>query len=172
MHSEGLLIYSRRVSRRFMSCAESCRNPRPSTKEDVMTNFTHKFSKLVLGATIQVVAVALFFVVFGVSAVFAQTRAYVTNALDNTVSVIDSATNTVVATVPVGITPEGVAVTPDGAYAYVANFNNNTVSVIAAATNTVVATVPVGKNPFGTAITPDGAFAYVANDTTISVIDI
>jgi YVTN family beta-propeller protein len=60
-----------------------------------MTNFTHKFSKLVLGATIQVIAVALFLVVFGVSAVFAQTRAYVTNALDNTVSVIDIATNTV-----------------------------------------------------------------------------
>ena len=51
-----------------------------------MTNFTHKCSKLVLGATIQVAAVALFLVVFGVSAVFAQTRAYVTNALDNTVS--------------------------------------------------------------------------------------
>ena len=110
-----------------------------------MTNFTHKFSKLVLGAT--------FLVVFGVSAVFGQTRAYVTNALSNTVSVIDTATNTVIATVPVGFTPEGVAITPNGAFAYVANFNNNTLSVIAAATNTVVATIPVGKNPFGTAIT-------------------
>ena len=38
---------------------------------------------------------------------FAQTRAYVTNFTDNTVSVIDSATNTVVATVPVGTNPEG-----------------------------------------------------------------
>jgi YVTN family beta-propeller protein len=40
---------------------------------------------------------------------------------DNTVSVIDKASNTVVATVPVGIAPIAVAVTPDGKYVYVAN---------------------------------------------------
>jgi YVTN family beta-propeller protein len=37
---------------------------------------------------------------------------YVTNLLDNTVSVIDAATNTVVATIPVGNSPVGVAVHP------------------------------------------------------------
>jgi len=102
--------------------------------------------------------------------------AYVTNVLSNTVSVIDTATNTVVATVPVGptFTPlEVVAITPDGARAYVANTRSNTVSVIDTATNTVVATVPVGAEPFGVAITPDGARAYVANalSNTVSVID-
>ena len=40
--------------------------------------------------------------------------------LDNTVSVIDTATNTVTATVPVGSYPIGVAVTPDGTKVYVA----------------------------------------------------
>ena len=34
---------------------------------------------------------------------------------------IDTATNTVTATVPVGDGPIGVAVTPDGAHAYVTN---------------------------------------------------
>ena len=82
-----------------------------------MTSSTQKFSKLVLDATIQVVAVGLFLVLFGASVVFAQTRAYVTNAGDNTVSVIDSGANTVVATVSVGALPVAVAVTPDGAFA-------------------------------------------------------
>jgi YVTN family beta-propeller protein len=82
-------------------------------------------------------------VLFGASVVFAQTRAYVPNVGDFTVSVIDSATNTVVATVPVGVLPIAVAVTPDGAFAYVTNnFDNTVVSVIKAATNTVVATIP------------------------------
>jgi YVTN family beta-propeller protein len=80
--------------------------------------------------------VALFLVLFGASVVFAQTRAYVPNVGDFTVSVIDSATNTVVATVPVGVLPIAVAVTPDGAFAYVTNNFDNTLSVIDTATNT------------------------------------
>jgi YVTN family beta-propeller protein len=47
----------------------------------------------------------------------------------------------VVAAVPVGDEPNGVAVTPDGKHAYVANFESLDVSVIDTATNTVVATV-------------------------------
>lgn len=61
--------------------------------------------------------------------------AYVTNAGDNTVSVIDSATNTVRATIPVGLYPVAVAVTPDGMFAYVANANSNDVSVVATSAN-------------------------------------
>ena len=76
---------------------------------------------------------------------------------------IDTATNTVVATVAVGSNPIGVAVTPDGKHVYVTNQASQTVSVIATATNTVVATVPVGSNPFGVAVTPDGKHAYVTN---------
>src|SRR5437016_1101498 len=84
--------------------------------------------------------------------------AYVTNLVSDTVSVLATATNTVVATIPVGHLPVGVAITPDGAHAYVTNVGS-TVSVIATATNTVVATVPVGTAPGGVAITPDGAHA-------------
>ena len=39
----------------------------------------------------------------------------------NTVSVIDTASNTVVATVAVGSMPRGVAITPDGTRVYVTN---------------------------------------------------
>ncbi len=80
--------------------------------------------------------------------------AYVANFSSDTVSVIDTATNTVVAIVPVGSSPGGVAVTPDGAFAYVTNFSSANVSVIDTATNAVVATVGVGNNPAGVAVSP------------------
>ena len=69
--------------------------------------------------------------------------AYVANGGSNTVSVIDTATKTVVATVGVGMGPIGIAVTPDGTHVYVANASSN-VSVIATATNTVVGGSPRG----------------------------
>ena len=79
-------------------------------------------------------------------------HAYVTNYFSKSVSVIATATNTVVATVTVGNNPQGVAVTPDGKHAYVANQGSDNVSVIDTASNTVVATVPVVFGPVGAAI--------------------
>lgn len=81
------------------------------------------------------------------------------------VTVIDTTTNTVTATIPVGTIPHGIAVTPNGSFAYVANVASNAVSVIDTTNNTVTATVPVGNNPFEVAITPSGAFAYVTNSS-------
>jgi YVTN family beta-propeller protein len=87
--------------------------------------------------------------------------------------VIDTASNTVTATVFVGSTPEGIAITPDGAFAYVTNLGSGNVSVIDTATNSVTATATVGSFPDGVAITPDGAFAYVTNrgPDNVSVIE-
>ena len=62
----------------------------------------------------------------------------------NTVSVINTATNTVTATITVGTYPYGVSVSPDGSKVYVANNGDGTVSVINTATNTVTATITVG----------------------------
>lgn len=115
----------------------------------------------------------------------ATTFGYVTNVDDNTVSVIDTASNTVVATIPVGGFPDGVATTPDGTHAYVTNGFDSTVSVIDTASNTVVATIPVGAAPSAVAITPNGThpneddgrlhqpLVYVTNEAenTVSVID-
>ena len=105
-------------------------------------------------------------------AVQAAPFAYISNFSANTVSVIDTATNTVTATVAVGTGPEGVAVSPDGARVYVGNFVSDNVSVISTASNTVTATVAVGTSPFGVAVTPDGARVYVANSgsNNVSVI--
>jgi YVTN family beta-propeller protein len=131
-----------------------------------------RLSKPFLSSTIQLVMFALL-LVFGATAALAQTRGYVTNGQDNTVSVIDTATRAVIATVPVGSSPSAVAVTPNGRFAYVANTLGSSVSVISAVTNTVVATVPVGSFPRAIAITPNGAFVYVtcSSPSNISVIN-
>ena len=60
--------------------------------------------------------------VLGARPAAAAPFAYVANGSNpGTVSVIDTATNTVVATVAVGSNPIGVAVTPDGKHVYVTN---------------------------------------------------
>ena len=67
----------------------------------------------------------------GVAAAPDGSKVYVANeAVNGTVSVIDTATNVVSATIAVGRHPVGVAVKPDGSKVYVANRGNGTVSVI------------------------------------------
>jgi YVTN family beta-propeller protein len=85
-------------------------------------------------------------------------HAYITNSGSNNVSVIDTATNTVGATVPVSA-PGTVAVTPDGKHAYVTQGFGSApnVSVIDTATNTVVDTVAAGNTPLGVAVGPPPA---------------
>jgi YVTN family beta-propeller protein len=97
------------------------------------------------------------------------------NKEDNhfSVHVIDTATNTVTDTVPVGSFPKGIAVSPDGKKVYVTNSWNDNVSVIDTAINTVISTVPVGRFPEGIAINPTGTRAYVTNslDDNVSIIN-
>jgi YVTN family beta-propeller protein len=75
----------------------------------------------------------------------------------SSISVIDTASNTEIARVPAG-SPNGIAVTPDGAFVYFTDLNINAVVVMRTTTNNVVAIVPVGTFPqsfaFGT-LTPE-----------------
>jgi YVTN family beta-propeller protein len=99
--------------------------------------------------------------------------AYITNNGSNNVTVIDTANNTVTATVAVGPNPTGVAVHPAGTRVYVANQSGNTLSVLDTASNTVIATVAVGAFPTGVAVNPAGTRVYVTNQggNTLSVLD-
>jgi YVTN family beta-propeller protein len=101
--------------------------------------------------------------------------AYVTNGNSNTVSVIDIASNIVIAVIKVGYCPIEIAVTSDGTRAYVTNYISNTVSIIDTASQTVIATITgMGNGPSGIVLTPDDIRAYVTNceSYSISVIDI
>lgn len=55
----------------------------------------------------------------------------------------------VIATIPVGLSPDQVTVLPNGKFAYVTNQADNTVSVVKIATNTVIATLPGFNGPTG-----------------------
>ena len=104
-------------------------------------------------------------------------RAYIVNAGSDTVSVIDTASNRVIATISVPGAGR-VAITPDGRYAYVTacpdcDNAKGDVSMINTASNTVTATFAVGSGPFGVAISPDGRYAYVTDRSSdaVSVIN-
>jgi YVTN family beta-propeller protein len=70
----------------------------------------------------------------------------------DTVAVIDTRSNAVVATIPVGRGPDGIAVSPSGKQIYLAN-SWGTVSVIDATSNTVTATIKGESSPVGVAVT-------------------
>lgn len=77
---------------------------------------------------------------------------YITNGRGKTLSVISTASDSVVATFEVGERPWGVGVSPDGKRIYTANGPDGTVSVIDAAARNVITRIPVGKSPWGVAV--------------------
>jgi YVTN family beta-propeller protein len=96
---------------------------------------------------------------------------YVASHDDRTVFVIATDKNQVMADIPVGYFPWGVAVTPDGTRAYVTHWRDRTVFVIDTVTNSVSTTILVNvSNNMGlraVAISPDGTRAYVAHSLPI-----
>jgi YVTN family beta-propeller protein len=87
-------------------------------------------------------------------------KAYVSGDGSSVVDVIDTATDTVVKTIPVGKAPNGVALTPDSRWLLATVYDDNRLAFIDTATATVVATVAVPK-PHTVAISPDGQHAIV-----------
>ena len=88
-------------------------------------------------------------------------KLYVTDANDNNVQVIDTTTDTVVTTIPVGSAPQGIAKSPDGSKVYVANGSGSSVSVIDTSTDTVIQTPSTCAGGFNLTISPDGTMLYV-----------
>jgi len=99
---------------------------------------------------------------FGIVASPDGALVYVANFGSNSVSVVDTLSLEVVATVFVDSGPFALALSPDGATLYVST-NQNTVSVVDTATRTKTGSIPVGNHPQGVSVTPDGATLYVAN---------
>jgi DNA-binding beta-propeller fold protein YncE/cytochrome c553 len=88
-----------------------------------------------------------------------DSRAYVTNAVDGTMSVIDLTASTPVAigaAVDVGVEPRGIALTPNGTYAFIAGNTTGDVAVVRLSNNEVVGRVRTGGNPYAVAISNDG----------------
>ncbi|MBL0057141.1 MAG: beta-propeller fold lactonase family protein [Chitinophagaceae bacterium] len=97
--------------------------------------------------------------------------AYIPNMGSGNVSVINTATNNVVTTIPVGSNPRGVSVSADGSRAYIANNGSSTVSVINTSTQSVIATIPITSSPLGLVVNPDGTRLYVVSNG-LSQVDV
>ncbi|HZI93157.1 MAG TPA: beta-propeller fold lactonase family protein, partial [Patescibacteria group bacterium] len=101
------------------------------------------------------------------------TRVWVVNPDSGSVTVLETAGDTVVAEIPVGAFPCTVAVSPDGTRVYVANSDSNDLSVIDTTALAELTRVPIGAQPTGVAASPDGTRLYVANTSQgrVTVLD-
>lgn len=89
--------------------------------------------------------------------------AYVANVVDNTISVINTATNTVTTTIHLATSPSGIVASPDGSRLYVGDSSAagaaaGNIYVVDTSSNAVIRTIllPTGAFADFLAITPDG----------------
>ena len=120
-------------------------------------------------------------------------RVYVTNEASGDISVIDPATQAVIATVKVGKRPRGLKISPDGKMLYVAlsgspnappgvdektlpppDRSADGIGEVDLATNTLTRVIHAGNDPEQVDISLDGSRLYVANEDTaqVSVVDV
>ena len=99
-----------------------------------------------------------------------QKLVWVVNPRNNSVSVIRTDLNTVIATITTAQEPRSVALDPNNTYAYVANAVSNSVSIIKILnanpdtfSATVESTLTTGAEPWDIVASPDGKRVFVAN---------
>jgi YVTN family beta-propeller protein len=99
--------------------------------------------------------------------------AFVTDAEENAVLVVDLAKRSVTRKIATGTYPHGLRLSADGRELYVANVKDDSVSVIDAAALTEVARIKVGDAPVQVAFTPDGrsVFVSLSRENSVAVID-
>ncbi|MGW8459017.1 YncE family protein [Bacillus atrophaeus] len=98
--------------------------------------------------------------------------AFTANPDDQSVSVIDTNTHTVITTISLPYEPTGIEITPDKASTFVLHFNNSVISVIDNGTLTVTAAIPLDQPPETIKFMPEHDFAYVLAGNAIYVIRI
>ena len=93
----------------------------------------------------------------------AGVRLYITSTSDSfgKVTVLDTRTNSIVASISTGFGAQGITVNPYTARAYSADSSANRVSVINTINNSIWTTIPVCSNPVIPAINRDGTRLYV-----------
>jgi YVTN family beta-propeller protein len=99
--------------------------------------------------------------------------AYVVNYTSKSVSVIDTNTDTVQATIPLSYSPWAIALAGNKAFvsAYV-DGNNDVVFALDLVTNAVLATIPVGRTPYGIGATADNVYVSNLLSSLITVLDV
>src|SRR5689334_14984720 len=121
--------------------------------------------KLALATTVVLVALAT-----APIAARAAPFAYVANEGSGTLSVLDTATDQVVADIAVGAKPRGTAVSPDGKTAYVSDQPNAAVVVVDLAARKRTRAIAVGASPEGVGSSPDGRWVVAAVEETNEIV--
>ncbi len=120
-------------------------------------------------------------------------RIYVTNEVSGDLSVIDSGTHRVIATVPLGKRPRGIHASPDGKTIYVAlsgspiagpGVDDSTlpppdksadgIGVFDVSQNKLIRIIPGGSDPENFDVSKDGKELFISNEdtSTMSIVDI
>jgi len=101
-------------------------------------------------------------------------EAYVSNEKDNTISVIDTETKSVVRTFAVGQRPRGITFSRDFKYFFVCASDSDAVQVFDATTDKHLYDLPSGDDPEQFAVSPDNKRIYIANEdnAVTTVIDL
>jgi YVTN family beta-propeller protein len=101
-------------------------------------------------------------------------KVYVSNEQDNTVTVLDSGTLTVLKTINVGARPRGITATKDGKHVLVCASDDDIIQIIDTATYQVVDTLPSNADPELFVLAPSGNPLYIANeeDNLVTVVDV
>ena len=101
-------------------------------------------------------------------------RAFVSNEKGNSVTVIDTDTFEVIETVPVGVRPRGIILSPSGHELYVCTSDMDYVEVYDPETMEFLHTLPSGPDPELFVLHPSGNPLYIANedDNIVTVVDV
>ncbi len=101
-------------------------------------------------------------------------RAFISNEKGNSVTVIDTETLEVIETVPVGVRPRGIILSPSGHQLYVCTSDMDHVEVYDPETMELLHTLPSGPDPELFVLHPSGNPLYIANedDNIVTVVDV
>ena len=108
--------------------------------------------------------------VYGVVEHSSQSLLYASLPLTNAVAVINTDTETIVTTIPVGSYPKGIAISPDNNSVYVALYGGSAIKVIDTGTNTVSDTFSLSYQPLEVAYGGPGRL-YVSDGSDIEILD-
>lgn len=173
--SDGLPVVGTQVS--FTVSGANSQNATVSTNQsgDALFTYTgthlgqdHVVASAVVGERTSTSNTALVEWVAGVPGTL-----YITNGASNEITILDTASNAIVNTIPISNTAQGIVADRQGTTAYVANTTANIISVIDLINGQPIATLPVGEGPVIPALSTDETRLYVTNfaSDSVSVID-
>jgi len=119
-------------------------------------------SACILAATIEMALVP--------TMALASARAYIVNRDDRTISVINTTTERVVATVSVDEAPAAIAVSADGHTAYFSQTQSASLGVVDASTNAISKVIPMPGPPFGVLADKMGAIYVVIGTQPVQLV--